>query len=104
MTTRKSLVPMLLALLWAGAAIAQQEPPPGVTLDQAVEQVKQDTGGTVLSAEPRRVGRRLEYRIKVLSPDGHVKVLAVSSEPGKNPPSSQSTKNPPANAGSKEKR
>jgi hypothetical protein len=41
----------------------------------------------------------------VLTPDGHVKVMAVSSEPGKNSSSTQSTKNPPAkNAGRKEKR
>jgi len=75
-----------------------------VTLDQAVLEVQQDTGGKVLSAEQRGVGRRQEYRIKVLTPDGHVKVMVVSSESGKNPASSQSTKNPPAKrAGSKEK-
>ena len=68
-------------------------------------QVQQETGGKVLSAEQRGVGRRQEYRIKVLTPDGHVKVMVVSSESGKNPSSAQSTKNPPAkNAGRKEKR
>ena len=102
MTTHKSF--MLALLIWLPGVSAAQSAGPAVTLDQAVLKVKQDTGGTVLSAEPRRVGRRLEYRIKVLTPQGHVKVLAVSSEPGKNSPSPQSTKNQPARAGSKEKR
>ena len=96
---------MLLAALipFAGAA-ATQTGKPAVTLDQAVLQVQQETGGKVLSAESRGVGRRMEYRIKVLTPNGHVKVMAISSEASKNPGSAQSTKNPPGrNAGSKEK-
>lgn len=96
---------MLLAALvpFTGAAAAQTGKP-AVTLDQAVLQVQQETGGKVLSAESRGVGRRMEYRIKVLTPNGHVKVMAISSEASKNPGSAQSTKNPPGrNAGSKEK-
>jgi hypothetical protein len=96
---------MLLAALipFAGAQSAQSAKP-AVTLDQAVLQVQQETGGKVLSAESRGVGRRMEYRIKVLTPNGHVKVMAISSEASKNPGSAQSTKNPPGrNAGSKEK-
>jgi hypothetical protein len=96
---------MLLAALipFAGAAAAQAGKP-AVTLDQAVLQVQQETGGKVLSAESRGVGRRMEYRIKVLTPNGHVKVMAISSEASKTPGSAQSTKNPPGrSAGSKEK-
>ncbi|HEY8682772.1 MAG TPA: hypothetical protein VIM06_06330 [Rhodanobacter sp.] len=106
MPMNKSFILILLPSLWlAAAAIASaQSAAPAVTLDQAVLNVKQETGGTVLSAEPRRMGRRLEYRIKVLTPEGHVRVMAVSSEASKNPASTQSTKNSPAkNAGSKEK-
>ena len=104
MTTHKNFILALLVSLFVGAAgmaVAQSAP----TLDQAVLAVQQETSGKVLSAESRRIGRRLEYRIKVLTPDGHVKVMAVSSESGKNSSSTQSTKNPPAkNAGRKEKR
>lgn len=108
MPTNKNFICALvvwLSLSAVGTVSAQSaEPAPAVTLDQAVLKVRQETGGTVLSAEPRRIGRRLEYRIKVLTPAGHVKVMAVSSEASKNPASSQSTKNPPARrAGSKEK-
>lgn len=105
MTTHKSFILALFIFLFAGMsgrALAQSAK--AVTLDQAVLEVQQNTGGKVLSAEQRGVGHRQEYRIKVLTPDGHVKVMVVSSESGKNPASSQSTKNPPVKrAGSKEK-
>ncbi len=95
---------LLAALIPFAGAAAAQVAKPAVTLDQAVLQVQRDTGGKVLSAESRGIGRRVEYRIKVLTPDGHVKVMAISSEASKNSPSTQSTKNPPGrNAGSKEK-
>ncbi len=102
MPTHRNFMPALL--LWASIGVTTAVSAQAVTLDQAVVQVQQDTGGKVLSAESRRIGRRLEYRIKVLTPQGHVKVMAVSSEAGKNPPSTPSTKNPPTkNTGSKEK-
>jgi hypothetical protein len=98
------LILAALLLLGAIAPVHAQSTRPAVTLDQAVLKVQQDTGGTILSAEQRGEGRALRYFIKVLTPDGHVQKLVVSSEASKNPPSSQSTKNPPArNAGSKEK-
>ncbi|KRE82965.1 hypothetical protein ASG75_15630 [Rhodanobacter sp. Soil772] len=107
MTTHKNFIPALFISLFigvSGAALAQSTES-AVTLDQAVLRVQQDTGGKILSAEQRAVGRRQEYRIKVLTPDGHVKVMVVSSESGKNPSSTQSTKNLPAkSAGRKEKR
>lgn len=86
-------------LAWAQSAVQK------VTLDQAVSQVQADTRGKVLSAEPRHIGRRSEYRIKVLTPAGHVRVVVVPSESKKNPASARSTKNPPDRyAGNKEKR
>ena len=95
---------LLAALMPLAGAMAVQSTTPTVTLDEAVLQVQQETGGKVLSAESRGVGRRMEYRIKVLTPDGHVKVMAISSEASKNPGSAQSTKNPPGrHAGGKEK-
>ncbi|HEY0198161.1 MAG TPA: hypothetical protein VGC19_06410 [Rhodanobacter sp.] len=100
---RNFALPVALLMGVAGP-ISAQTAPPTVTLDQAVIQVQQDTGGKVLSADPRRIGRRLEYRIKVLTPEGHVQVMAISSEPSKNSVSTSSTKNPPGKtAGSKEK-
>jgi hypothetical protein len=106
MPTHKNFIPALLVSLLLGMAapVLAQSAEPVVTLDQAVLKVQQETGGRVLSAEPHRVGRGLKYFIKVLTPDGHVQKLVVSSEASKNPASGQSTKNPPAKrAGSKEK-
>ncbi len=49
-------------------------------------QVQQRVGGKVLSAEPRHIGRKVEYRIKVLTPEGHVQVIAVPSDATTRPP------------------
>ncbi len=103
----KKFILTLLASLgtMVGALASAQSAAPKVTLDQAVSRVQTDTGGKVLSAEPRHIGRRSEYRIKVLTPAGHVRVVVVPSESGKNPASTQSTKNSPGrHAGNKEKR
>lgn len=103
----KTFIRILLALLattLASLALAQSAGR-DVTLDQAVSQVQADTNGRILSAEPRHIGRRSEYRIKVLTPAGHVRVVVVPSEPAKSPASNMSTKNPSGrHAGSKEKR
>lgn len=105
MATHKNFIPVLfIFLLWGAAAPALAQSEPKVTLDQAVLNVQRDTGGKVLSAESRKVGHRQEYRIKVLTPDGHVKVMAISSDSGRNPVSTKSNKNSPGkHAGRKEK-
>lgn len=48
-----------------------------VSLQEAVERVQQETGGKILSAETVRIGRQKMYRIKVLTPDGRVRVLQI---------------------------
>ncbi|GLQ47893.1 hypothetical protein GCM10007862_29440 [Dyella lipolytica] len=82
-------------LLAAGTVVAQSSPQGGLSLDEAVQQVQQRVGGKVLSAEPRHIGRKVEYRIKVLTPDGHVKVLAVPSDAMRPPAAAQSPKKSP---------
>jgi hypothetical protein len=71
-----------------------QQPVATLTLGEAVQQVQQQTGGTVLSAEPRQYGRKVEYQVKVLMPNGHVRVVPVSSEAGKAQAPVQTIKNP----------
>jgi|SRR5690348_18470418 hypothetical protein len=90
-----------LAALWLGG-VAQAATPtePPMTLEQAVAKVQDETGGKILSADPRQLGRRVEYRIKVLTPDGHVRIVVISSEA----PRTGSGKNPAGNGtGNKEK-
>jgi hypothetical protein len=101
----KSLAWMVAAVgLTAGIADAQSSAPPSnLSLDQAVQQVQQREGGKVLSAEPRHIGRRVEYRIKVLTPEGHVRVLAVPSDAGRPPAAAQSSNRKSPNGGSNKK-
>ncbi|MEO7068342.1 MAG: hypothetical protein ABI114_15640 [Rhodanobacter sp.] len=107
MTTNKKFTLALLAstLLGVAVPVLAQSEQTAITLDQAVSKVQQETHGRVLSAEPHHMGHRREYRIKVLTPEGHVKVIAVSATSNNKPASTSSTKNSPARrAGSKEKR
>lgn len=50
-----------------------------LTLEQAVAKVQEKTHGKVLRASSRQYGNTTEYRIKVLTPDGHVRVIPVRS-------------------------
>ena len=70
--------------LWlaVAASSAAQNPQP-LTMDQAVQQVREDTEGHVLSADTVRSRRANKYRIKVLTPEGRVRVVEVDSVPNK---------------------
>ncbi|HEX7342520.1 MAG TPA: hypothetical protein VF269_09645 [Rhodanobacteraceae bacterium] len=63
------------------AAITVINAAPGLTLEQAVAEVQKKTRGKVLRAGTRQYGDATEYRIKVLTPDGHVRVIPVRSRP-----------------------
>lgn len=52
------------------------------SLQEAIEEVQRETGGRVLSADTVRAGPRELYRIKVLTPDGRVRVITKSSRSG----------------------
>jgi uncharacterized iron-regulated membrane protein len=49
----------------------------GLTLDQAVEQVRRQYDGRIVSAETRVSGNRETHYIKVLQKDGKVKTVTV---------------------------
>ncbi len=49
----------------------------GMTLDQAVEQVRRQYNGRIVSAETRVSGNREIHYIKVLLDDGKVKTVTV---------------------------
>ncbi|MGH8165428.1 MAG: PepSY domain-containing protein [Rhodanobacteraceae bacterium] len=53
-----------------------------VSLEQAVEQVQVQTHGRILAADTIPSGRNKLYRIKVLTPDGHVRVMQLHSNAG----------------------
>lgn len=52
---------------------------PGRSLSDAVREAERRTGGQVLSAEPRDEDGRPVYRVKVLTPDGRVRVLHLDA-------------------------
>lgn len=52
----------------------------GVSLDQAVAQVQRDTQGRILTAETINRNGRAVHRIKVLLPNGNVRVVYVEAE------------------------
>jgi uncharacterized membrane protein YkoI len=93
--TRMKLMTCLLATLlaWTATAPAQarrDERTPrgeaaqrdGISLDEAVARVRRDTGGRVLAAEARDERGRTVYRIKVLLPNGSVRVVNVDAQSG----------------------
>ncbi|MEO6967999.1 MAG: hypothetical protein ABI132_06045 [Rhodanobacteraceae bacterium] len=94
MSTR--LIFLTLALLTAGgmASVAYGAPPAKtsahaaqsagarISLEQAVEQVQVQTRGRILAADTIPSGRNKLYRIKVLTPDGHVRVMQLHSNVG----------------------
>ena len=52
----------------------------GLTLEEAVAKVQQETSGKVLSVQTLMQGKRKVYRIKVLTSDGQVRVVQVPAE------------------------
>ena len=54
--------------------------PRQLNLSEAVAAAERSTGGRVLSAEPIDEGGRLSYRVKVLTPNGRVKVLFLDAQ------------------------
>ena len=52
----------------------------GKTLQEAVEQVRRQTGGRILSAETKVQGNREVHHIKVLTKDGKVKTHKVQGK------------------------
>jgi uncharacterized membrane protein YkoI len=52
-------------------------PPEKLKLHEAIEQVRRETGGRILSAETVGRGKSQVYRIKVLTQQGTVRVVQV---------------------------
>jgi len=86
------LSPMIIALVMAPALLQAAAPgqvlvpsqvfepillarASGMSLDQAVNQVRRETGGRILSAKTVTENGRRVHRIKVLMPSGRVKIV-----------------------------
>lgn len=73
---------LLIALILVSAALPAIARDRMGSLQEAIEEVQRETGGRVLSADIVRAGPRELYRIKVLTPDGRVRVITRSSRGG----------------------
>ena len=71
---------LALALCTAALSVAAEER--NVRLREAVDQVQRDTGGKILAAQTVGHGSGQTYRIKVLTPDGRVRVVQVQARSG----------------------
>jgi uncharacterized membrane protein YkoI len=58
----------------AGLTVAQSD---GMSLNEAVEQVRRQYNGRIVSAETKRSGNREVHHIKVLTEDGKVKTVKI---------------------------
>ena len=101
MKVRKVALALGCALLCAAPAFARKPPPRPApapapshpaTLEQAVKQVQHQTRGHILAADTVTRGKANVYRIKVLTPQGQVRVVQMHSnartqtEPGRSGP------------------
>ncbi|KFN50257.1 hypothetical protein P873_07825 [Arenimonas composti TR7-09 = DSM 18010] len=76
---------MFCALALAPLTVAAQQRGDRGSRDEAADRVRQveRAGGRVLQAEPMQRGGREVYRIKVLTPDGRVRVIDEDRGPGR---------------------
>ena len=75
--TRRSWIKRSLATVVLLAAFGAAS---AVTLSEAVEQFRRQTNGRILKAETVNEGGRIMHVIRVLTPDGRVKVFRIPQD------------------------
>ena len=75
---------LILIFMLSLSSLVMSRPRGGMSLDQAVERVKHDNRGQVLSASTRRDKQhRGTHNIRVLTPNGKVKRYKINERDGK---------------------
>ena len=72
--TKRLLCVLMLAF---SLGLVSPDASAAMSREQAVRMVQQQTDGRILSVDTVRRGNRIIYRIKVLTPEGHVRVIEV---------------------------
>ncbi|HQX60145.1 MAG TPA: peptidase [Burkholderiaceae bacterium] len=78
--------PMSLARLFTVCAMLLALAAPAwadVSRDQAAAAAQRQTGGRVLSIDKTEVGRRIVWRVKVVTPRGEVRVVFIDADAGR---------------------
>lgn len=71
---------LIISLLFSLSAITTLSHAGDKTLKQAIQQVRKQTGGRILDATTVEIKGKRVHRIKVLTPDGRVKVITIPAE------------------------
>ncbi|RLJ16351.1 ribosome biogenesis GTPase RsgA [bacterium endosymbiont of Escarpia laminata] len=82
LTRKLNVMWLLLILLGADASLAGNR----ISLDQAVESVRRDIDGRVISAETREWEGREIYDIRILDNQGRVKRMQIDGKSGRQLP------------------
>ena len=78
MSVMKKLAIVLLLFFSAPLVVAQDN---GESVKQAIEKVKKETGGQVLSTTVKTIGGQRVVRVKVLDKNGVVRYVNVEAKP-----------------------
>ena len=71
---------LTLSLAGTVTQAKQFQPENHTNLDQAVQQVKKQTGGRILSAKTKNNDGKKVHKIKVLLPNGKVRIIRVNAK------------------------
>ena len=86
---RHCLPLLLCTVLFSATSTLLAAPPGGVTLDEAVESVRNQQNGRVLSAKTQKRNGGSVHVIKLLRKDGRVKQLRIDGASGQRLPAKQ---------------
>lgn len=67
-------------LILAELSVEQENFRPGITLDAAVEEVRNETGGRILSAKTEKNNGQITHRIKVIISGTYVQVYRIRTD------------------------
>ena len=72
-------MPAAFAQRWDNGFRAQSPSSTGSGLSSTIQRLESQSGGRVLSADRVQSNGRSQYRIKLLTPEGHVRTLYVDA-------------------------
>lgn len=81
MTLLRPILFSIAFIAFTGSVIANTALP--LTKESAAEHIQQQSGGKVLSVDPKQDGDKQLFRVKVLHDDGKIKVYQLDAKTGR---------------------